>query len=262
MAAHGEVVTEPLVLADHALELHRLVQVHVQIVHDLHIKHAEVVVRDLNDRLGEVKGGHGAVPVVLGAAALVLQEDVRPAVHHAEVPLAQEGLQLRRAAVKDDHVRRADLLHHQLAHILGIDVKGVGVHHAHDLVQNPVVRQAAGAELLHGPHAVELHQDLGGLILLLQLLEIRDGKGVHIVGLDDGNAVQGPGVIGYLPLLTGEQQRPLPFVKPLLQNAIDELGLPAVQEAHDHIDRDLSCHRTVLTRQRGSSGRPLSAPSR
>ena len=65
-----------------------------RIVHDLHIPQAVVFVRDPDHRLVQIKGGHGAVHIVLALAILLLQVDVRAAVEEAQIPLP-EGSTIR-----------------------------------------------------------------------------------------------------------------------------------------------------------------------
>ena len=232
----------------------------VRVVHDVHIPDAEIVVGNVDDLLLQVKGAGIVIVVVLAGAVLHLQIDVRPAVHHAEVPLAQGIPQLRGAAVEHQHVRVGDLLHHHLAHVLGVHLKGGRLDEGHDLVQHPVGGQDFPVKAFHLPHAVVLNEDLLRSILLLPLFELGALQILLVLHGDNGDVVQGSGVVLLLALLAADQQGPVLAGEAVLQDAVDEIGLAAVQKTGDEINRNIS-HCCFLPGITGRTARPACLPS-
>ena len=60
----------------------------VRVVHDVHIPHAEIIVRDVDQVLFQIKRTLVSGEVVLAGAVLVFQVNVCPAVHHTAEPPA------------------------------------------------------------------------------------------------------------------------------------------------------------------------------
>ena len=226
-------------VAHNGLEGHLHALVAVGVVHHIHIPDAVVVVGHLQLAAGQVEGGHLRRHILLAGAVGVLQIDVGTAVHHPQVAAAELGAELLIAAVEDQQVRVGDLLHHQLAHVPHIRLKGVGVHQAHDLIQDPVGGQTLPVQRLDLPHTIVLDDDLLGTVLLFQLLEkLRR----HLLRLVDGvgeHVAQHLGVVGRLALLAAQQQRPVLSGKAVLQDAVDEAGLAGIQETGDEINRNI-----------------------
>ena len=216
----------------------------LRMVHHIHIPDAEIVVRDVDDLLIKVEGALVAGEVVLAGAVHIFQIDVRPAVHHPEIPLPQAVPQLRGAAVEHQHIRIGDLLHHQLAHVLGVDVEGGSLHKGHDLIQHPVGRQDVPVKAFHLPHTVVLDEYLLGFILLLPRLQLGALQVCFLLYGDNGHVVQGSGVVLLLALLAADQQGPVLAGEAVLQNAVDEIGFAGVQKAGDQINRNI-CHSRV-----------------
>lgn len=92
------------------------------------------------------------VHVVLAGAVVALQIDVRLTVQQPQVPPAQGVPQGLIAAVDDDHVRVAQLLHHEGGHVLGVALKGGTLGGDDDLVEDPVLGQGLLIEVLEHPH--------------------------------------------------------------------------------------------------------------
>ena len=61
------------------------------------------------------------------------------------------------------------LLQHQRTHIPAVQIKGGALRCKNDLIKDPALRHTRLIEGLDRPHAVILHNDLGGLALLLLL---------------------------------------------------------------------------------------------
>ena len=211
----------------------------LRVVHDVHIPDAEVLVRDVQHLRRQVEGAGVAVVVVLAGAVLHLQVDVRPAVHHAEVPLAEGVPGLGGAAVEDDEVRLGDLLHHQLAHVPGVEVEAVALHKAHDLVEDPVGGEDVLIEGRQGPHAVVLDEDLTGAVLLLALFQEGAGEAFLILHRHHGDIFQELLVVLLVALLAAEEEGAVLLGEAVLQDAVDEVGLAAVQKADDEINRNI-----------------------
>ena len=141
--------------------------------------------------------------------------------------------------VEDQQVGVGDLLHHQLAHVLHVHLEGAGIHQAHDLIEYPVGGETLAVELLHAPHAVVLHDDLLGTVLLFQLLQEVGGQlllVLHGVGEHVGEVLGG---VAQVALLTAQEQGAVLGGKAVPEDAVDEGGLAGVQEAGDEINRNI-----------------------
>ena len=189
--------------------------------------------------VGEIEGGHLRSDVLLAGAVLVFQIDIGPAVHHPQVAAAELGPQLLVAVVEDQHIGVADLLHHQLAHILYIHLEASGVHQTHDLVEDPVGRQAISVQRLDHPHTVILDDDLLGPVLLLQLLEQLRSQLTLLVHRVGKHIAQHTGVVLQLPLLAADQQGTILLGKAVPEDTVDEAGFAGIQKTGDEIDRNI-----------------------
>ena len=194
-------------VAHEQLHVNGLARPAVGVVHNVHIPHAVIVVRNVNDLLVQVKGTDLTVVVVLAVAVIVLQIDVRTAVHHPQIPLPQGGLQLIGAAVEHQQIGVGDLLHHDLTHVFCVGLKGPRVHKGHDLIEHPVGRQHLPVQPLHGPHAVVLDQDLLGLVLLFPLLALGAGQGALLVHGNNSHVVQRLLLVFQFAFLAADEKR-------------------------------------------------------
>ena len=231
-------------VAHDKLHVDHLARPAVRVIHHVHIPHTEVVIRHVDQVLAQVEGALVAGEVVLAGAVLHLQVNVSPTVHHPKVPLPQGVPQLRRTAVEHQHVRVGDFLHHQLAHILGVHLKGGGVDEGHDLVQHPVGGQNLPVQPLHLPHAVVLDQHLFGVVLFLQLLQVGALQVLLVLNGDDRHVVQSVFLVLLLALFAAEQQGGILAGEAVLQDAVDEIGLAGIQKAGHQINRNV-CHYNV-----------------
>ena len=178
----------------------------VRVIHYVHIPDTVVIVRNVDHRLVQIKGADLTVVVVLAVAVQIFQIDVRPAVHHPQIPLPQCGLQLIGAAVEHQQVGVGDFFHHDLAHVLGIGLKGIGVHKGHHLIEDPVGGQHLPVQPLHGPHAVVLNEDLLGFVLLFPFLALGAGESGLLVHRDHRHVVQCLLLVFQLALLAADQE--------------------------------------------------------
>ena len=211
----------------------------VRVVHQVHIPHAVLVVGQVQMAAAQIEGGHVGGHILLAGTVGILQIDVGTAVDHLQIAAAQLLPQLRVAAVEDQQVGVGDLLHHQLAHVADVHLKGVGIHQHHDLIQDPIGRQARAVQRLQLPHAVILHNDLLGLVLLFQLLE--QGRG-HLLRVVDGigeHVVQRLGVVLVLAFLAADQQRAVLSGKAVPQDAVDKVGLTGIQKTGNKVNRNI-----------------------
>ena len=90
-------------VAHQELSAHQFILVPFRAVHYVHIPDAEVIVRYVDNLLSQVKGALVPGEVIFAGAVFIFQIDVRPAVHHPEVALAQGGAQFLVAAVEHQH---------------------------------------------------------------------------------------------------------------------------------------------------------------
>ena len=178
----------------------------VRVIHHVHIPDTVVIVRNVDHRLVQIKWTDLTVVVVLAVAIQIFQIDVRPAVHHPQIPLPQCGLQLIGAAVEHQQVGVGDFFHHDLAHVLGIGLKGIGVHKGHHLIEDPVGGQYLPVQPLHGPHAVVLNEDLLGFVLLFPFLALGAGESGLLVHRDHRHVVQCLLLVFQLALLAADQE--------------------------------------------------------
>ena len=150
--------------------------------------------------------------------------------------------QLLIAAVEDQQIGVEHLLHHELAHVLEIDVERRRVDKAHDLIEDPVRGQTVAVERLHHPHAVVLDDDLLGAVLLLELFKQLRRQLRRIIDRVGKDVAQHAWVILQLALLAADQQRPVLLREAVAQDAVDEAGLAGIEKAGDEINRNI--HRS------------------
>ena len=80
---------------------------------------------------------------------------------------------------------------------------------------------------------------MGSGLDTLQLLQPGALQVCLILYGDHRYVVQGTGVVLLLALLAADEQRPVLAGEAVLQDAVDEVGLAAVQEAGDEINRNI-----------------------
>ena len=198
------------------------------------------MVGDLHDRRVHVIGRGHARAIVLAGAVVVLEVERDLWVHAAHVAVADELAGLLRRAVEDHHVRVGDVLEHALPHVLGVQVKRLGVHRRDDLVHLQHLGRARERRV-QIPHAVHLHDDAVGMMLahesaqriLVVLLLVLDALQRGVILAQEGRIK-----LLHALLALDEQRVFVPGEARIAQHAGDEGGLAALQEAGKHIDRD------------------------
>ena len=249
--AGGEHVV--LVPAEHGhlgLEADGLAVVLLGLLGAVAIPQGVMLVLDLDDGRIDIEGQRIDDIVELGGAVGVIVEDVNAAVGCPGDLVEGHGVLALFQAVEDHHLGAHQLVHHQIAHIGVIGHEGGGVGE-HDLLGHDPILGQTHVEVAHLLHAVELSHHTVGIVFLCQGIQLSSGDGllvqnlqIHVLGRIGGE------IKLLLAFLEQQDQGPLAVIEAgILQGLLDEFGLTGIQEAGEHIYRDL--HHGLHSKQLG-----------
>ena len=211
-----------------------------RMVHAVHIEDAELLVGHPDGIRLHVIGKVFVRDAVVHGAVQVLKEDGGVRVHGAQLPAPGALVETRGAAVDADHVRDLHGIGQDLAHVGHVVVKGAAVGGGDHLRPVPQAGKPERVQLFDSPHGVVFHDDAGGLMFVLQLLQAGGGQFLFLLEHDQDALVllQGFGVpFGFAVLAADDQALAAVGEALVAQDRQAEGGFTAFQESGDQVDR-------------------------
>ena len=157
--------------------MYLLADILVRIVRCICVEKTKVLLCQLDLRTADIEGQLDLlIGSVVGLPVHILEYDLGSPIHRTDAPAVLCLFGILITAVKDDHVRIAQLIHHYLLHIRHIHIEGSGIHKGNDLNHCPALGHTDLEDLVQLPHTVVLDHYIFRLILSGKLQKIVCGQ--------------------------------------------------------------------------------------